>query len=43
MISWKKVKGASGYEVYRSTKKNGKYKRSRRSKKQERFVLQTKS
>ena len=25
VISWKKVKGASGYEVYRSTKKNGKY------------------
>lgn len=25
-ISWKKVKGASGYVVYRATKKNGKYK-----------------
>lgn len=25
-VSWKKVKGASGYVVYRATKKNGKYK-----------------
>ena len=25
-LSWKKVKGASGYKVYRATKKNGKYK-----------------
>lgn len=25
-VSWKKVKGATGYVVYRSTKKNGKYK-----------------
>ncbi len=24
-ITWKKVKGADGYELYRSTKKNGKY------------------
>ena len=24
-ITWKKVKGANGYELYRSTKKNGKY------------------
>lgn len=33
MISWKKVKGASGYEVYRSTKKNGKYKKIKTIKK----------
>ncbi len=26
-ISWKKVSGASGYEIYRSDKKNGKYSR----------------
>ncbi|MCI9532244.1 MAG: hypothetical protein HFH38_10985 [Lachnospiraceae bacterium] len=26
-ISWKKVSGASGYEIYRSDKKNGKYTR----------------
>ncbi|WP_305146634.1 3D domain-containing protein [Anaerovorax odorimutans] len=26
-IQWKKVEGASGYRVYRSTKKNGKYKK----------------
>ena len=26
-LSWKKVKGATGYKVYRSTKKNGKYKK----------------
>ncbi|MBQ9014662.1 MAG: hypothetical protein IJ109_00950 [Firmicutes bacterium] len=25
-LSWKKVKNADGYEIYRSTKKNGKYK-----------------
>lgn len=25
-VSWKKVKGATGYVVYRATKKNGKYK-----------------
>lgn len=25
-VTWKKVKGVSGYEVYRSTKKNGTYK-----------------
>ena len=25
MVNWKKINGASGYEVYRSTKKNGKY------------------
>lgn len=25
-ITWKKVKGATGYQIYRSTKKNGKYK-----------------
>lgn len=25
-LSWKKVNGASGYKVYRATKKNGKYK-----------------
>ena len=33
VISWKKVKGASGYEVYRSTKKNGKYKKIKTIKK----------
>lgn len=27
VLSWKKVKGATGYKVYRSTKKNGKYKK----------------
>lgn len=26
-LTWKKVNGASGYEIYRSTKKSGKYKR----------------
>ena len=26
-LIWKKVKGATGYKVYRSTKKNGKYKK----------------
>ena len=25
-VTWKKVKGATGYVVYRATKKNGKYK-----------------
>lgn len=25
-ITWKKVKNADGYQVYRATKKNGKYK-----------------
>ena len=25
-IAWKKVKNADGYQVYRATKKNGKYK-----------------
>ena len=25
-ITWKKVKGANGYKIYRATKKNGKYK-----------------
>ncbi|WP_288682819.1 DUF4430 domain-containing protein [uncultured Eubacterium sp.] len=27
VLSWKKLKGATGYKVYRSTKKNGKYKK----------------
>lgn len=27
VLSWKKVKGATGYLVYRSTKKNGSYQR----------------
>ncbi len=26
-VSWKKTAGASGYEIYRATKKNGKYKK----------------
>lgn len=26
-VSWKKVSGASGYEIYRATSKNGKYKK----------------
>ena len=33
VLSWKKVKGATGYKVYRSTKKNGKYKKIRTIKK----------
>ena len=32
-VVWKKVSGASGYEVYRSTKKNGKYTRVKTIKK----------
>lgn len=27
VLSWKKVKGATGYLLYRSTKKNGSYQR----------------
>ena len=26
-VSWKKVKNAKGYQIYRATKKNGKYKK----------------
>ena len=33
-IRWKKVSGASGYKVYRSAKKNGKYKAVKTIKKQ---------
>ena len=27
ILTWKKVNGASGYEIYRATSKNGKYKK----------------
>ena len=33
VVNWKKINGASGYEVYRSTKKNGKYKKIKTIKK----------
>ena len=33
VINWKKIKGASSYEVYRSTSKKGKYKKIASTKK----------
>ena len=32
-VSWKKVKTAKGYQIYRATKKNGKYKKVKTIKK----------
>ena len=42
-LTWKKVKGATGYEVYQSTKKNGTYKKVKTIKKNKVITVKTKS
>ncbi len=42
-LKWEKVKGASGYEVYRSTSKNGSYKRVATVKKASKVTYKDKS